>query len=204
MKQVIGIYCGNRWGSAWDEHSLKDGIGGSETWAIQLSSVFQKWGFHVIIFGEPAEHHFAENGVEYVPWQDFKKRCEYQHFDYFISSRTTKELTPDIDCNNIYIMGHDTEVDLRYDSPALKLDRIKKVMLLSEWQKQIYLANYTELTKDRVILTCNGVDQSYYQNVDDRQKENMMVWSSAPERGLKTFITYIMCLKFSKKFLTLS
>lgn len=192
MKQIIGIYCGNCWFTNWDEDTVKEGAGGSETWAVELASVFQRYGFHVIVFGQPIENHFAENGVEYVKAEDFVKRCEYQHFDYFISSRKTEELTPSLpDCTNIFIMGHDTEIELRYDTAVLKLDRVKKIMLLSDWQKRIYLANYEGLTEDRIIKTCNGVIQERYENIDEDKKENLMIWSSAHERGLKTFIDYI-------------
>lgn len=191
MKQIIGIYCGNCWFTNWDEDTIKEGAGGSETWAVELASVFQRYGFHVIVFGQPIENHFAENGVEYVKAEDFVKRCEYQHFDYFISSRKTEELTPSLpDCTNIYIMGHDTEIELRYDTAVLKLDRVKKIMLLSDWQKKIYLANYTGLTEDRIITTCNGVNKDLYQDVDEYWKENTMIWSSSPERGLFMFIKY--------------
>ena len=192
MKKIIGIYCGNNWRSNWDEETIRNcGGGGSETWAVELSEEFQKLGFHVIVFGKPKLHHFSDAGVEYVPWQDFEKRCEYQHFDYFISSRLSYEITPWIDCNNIYIIGHDTEIEHRYDTPVLKLDRVKKIALLSDWQKKIYLANYTGLTEDRIFLTSNGVDMSLYENVDIGCKENSMVWSSCKERGLQEFLDYI-------------
>ena len=192
MKQVIGIYCGCKWFNNWDEKTVREqGAGGSETWAVELADVFQRWGFHVIIFGQPEQHHFSETGVEYVPWYDFEKRCEYQHFDYFISSRLTYEITPNISCDNIYVMCHDTEIENRYDTPVLKLDRVKKIVLLSEWQKRIYLANYSGLTEDRIFITSNGVDMSLYQNIDYFSKENAMAWSSCKERGLNIFINKI-------------
>ena len=88
MKKVIGIYTYYHGMNEpyWDENS--DNMGGSETWTIRIAEEFQKKGFHVIVFGNPQVWHFSAGGVEYVPKQLFGLRCQYQHFDYFISSRT--------------------------------------------------------------------------------------------------------------------
>ena len=50
MKKVIGIYCGDFTynGKFWDSDIVRaGGAGGSEIWAVELASEFNKLGFHV-------------------------------------------------------------------------------------------------------------------------------------------------------------
>ena len=204
MKKVIGIYCGDfsiADGKNWDSTYVRShGAGGSETWAVELASAFQKKGFHVIVFGVPDCWHFDAEGVEYVPYWMFQHRCEYQHFDYFISSRRTEEITPYLECPNIYIMSH--EIGVFKESwgnfatfNELKMDKVKKIAVLSEWHKEATKKLYPELMDEQLFITCNGIDQALYQGEDSSplstKKKNMMVWSSCLCRGLEFFGKYV-------------
>ena len=100
MKKVIGIYCGDFTynGSQWNSATVRaNGAGGSEIWAVELASAFYKLGFHVVVFCNCPEWWFDPEGVEYVPYWMFHHRKQYQHFDYFISSRRAEEITPDFE-----------------------------------------------------------------------------------------------------------
>ena len=192
MKQVICIYCGVE--SIVDEDDiLKNGAGGSETWACELSMAFANRGFHVIVFSGCERWYFGTNGVEYVPATLFERRCEYQRFDYFISSRRVDILSNKISCNNIYVMSHDISLWFCDDYDGLKLDLVKKIACLSNyhlWCTKSWYQN--KLSDDRLFLTSNGVNMSLYNDVDLQKKENMMVWSSRKERGLHFFVTKVM------------
>lgn len=187
MKKVVGIYCGYVVGHYWDECSLNSGIGGSETWAIYVSAELQKRGYHVIVFNETETWHFSADGVEYVPFQMFNDRCQYQHFDYFITSRRTEEIDYNISCDNIFLMMH----DLSLFNDDFKLDRIKKIGCLSNFHAENTKAIYpgVKFRKDNFFITCNGVNHDLYK--ETFQKENMMVWSSCRERGLPQFMDYV-------------
>lgn len=196
MKKVIGIYTYYHGINEpyWDENS--NNMGGSETWTIQMANEFQKMGFHVIVFGNPQNWHFSSLGVEYVPRFSLNSRCEYQRFDYFISSRTAVELTPKINCDNIYIMSHEAIINGANTYYDLKPDIFKKIACLSEWHKNCLLSQYSGLTPDRLFLTFNGVDNSLYENVDLDEKRNLIVWSSCKERGLRYFVNAVFpCIK---------
>lgn len=196
MKKVIGIYCGDfsyKNGEHWDSYVIRSqGAGGSETWAVEIASAFQKKGFHVIVFGNPDFWKFDDEGVEYVPYYLFKSRCQYQHFDYFISSRRTDEITPYLECPNIYLMSHEIGIFHKYwgnfvDFRGLKMEKVKKIAVLSEWHKNATKSLYPELLDEQLFLTFNGIKQEPYQNIDHSKKRNMMVWSTCLNRGITFF-----------------
>ena len=193
MKQVIGIYCGNLTDYYWDENTiLENGGGGSETWAVEIAREFQSRGFHVIVFGNPDCWKFASSGVEYVPFSMFHHRCEYQHFDYFISSRQISEIGHFLKCDNVYIMSHDICLHYADEAKDLKLDRVKKIAYLSEWHRDILEKWYKDgIPNGQMFKTINGVDPSIYSKSSEFTKENMMVWSSRSERGLRYFINWV-------------
>lgn len=198
MKKVIGIYCGDFAHYNWDSYYVrKNGTGGSETWAVELASAFYRLGFHVIVFGEPDFWKFDDEGVEYVPYQMFEHRCSYQHFDYFISSRRADEITPYLECPNIYIMSHEIGVFNGYwgnfsDYEGLKMDKVKKICVLSEWHKNETKKIYPKLTDDQLFINFNGIDRTLYQKIDYNLKKNKMVWSTCLNRGLTFFGEWVL------------
>ena len=125
MKEVIGIV--NPVLQEFDESSLSKGVGGSETWAIEIAKCFVKLGYHVIQFCLCENWHISASGVEYVPIKLFEARCQYQRFDYMIVSRCVNFVLYDDDghpyihdiskiisstkcCDNVYMMVHDVYI----------------------------------------------------------------------------------------------
>lgn len=200
MKKVIGIYCGDFTynGEYWDSNIVRtNGAGGSETWAVEMASEFNKIGFHVVVFCCCSVWHFDNEGVEYVPYQYFEGRAEYQHFDYFISSRRSEEITEKINCPSIYIMSHEIGIFNKFwgnfeTFSGLRMDIVKKIGVLSEWHKQATLKLYPELREDQLFITSNGIDQTLYKKIDYSKKKNMMVWSTTLNRGMTFFGKYVL------------
>lgn len=200
MKKVIGIYCGDFTynGKPWNGYTVRsEGAGGSEIWAVELASAFHNLGFHVIVFCNCPEWWFDPEGVEYVPYWMFDSRKLYQHFDYFISSRRAEEITPDFECPNIYLMSHEIGIFNKYwgnfeTFEGLKMDKVKKIGVLSEWHKKATLKLYPKLREEQLFITHNGIDQSLYENVEHQKKRNMMVWSTALNRGMTFFGKYVL------------
>ena len=196
MKKVIGIYTFYLGQNEPFWESDSNNLGGSETWTINIAEEFQKMGYHTIVFGNPHCWHFSPSGVEYVPRGLFYERCQYQHFDYFISSRVAYELSSEINCENIFIMSHEAVINLASTFDDLKPNLFKKMFCLSEWHKNALISQYNGLTEDRLSLTFNGVNTGLYDGVESVSKRNMMVWSSCKERGLKYFIDAVFpCIK---------
>lgn len=201
MKKVIGIYCGEMSYNAnkkWDSDVVRnEPCGGSEVWAVELSSQFNKMGFHVIVFCYCEYWHFDSEGVEYVPFYLYPMRCQYQHFDYFISSRLVDPLIDDLCCDNIYIMCHEKGIFDRYwgnfaSYEQLKIDKIKKIAVLSEWNKEETKKFYPQIPEDKYMITFNGVDDKFYKDIDFNAKKNMMLWSSCLNRGITFFGKYVL------------
>lgn len=201
MKKVIGIYCGEMSynnGQQWNSEIVRaNGCGGSETWAVELSSEFRKLGFHVIVFCNCPAWIFDEEGVEYVPYWLFESRCDYQYFDYFIASRVVECLINKLECPNIYIMCHEKGIFNRYwgnfaSFEQLKMGKVKKIAVLSEWNKEETKKMYPLLTDNDFMLTYNGVDDSLYQNIDFSKKRNIMLWSSCLNRGMTFFGKHVI------------
>lgn len=192
MKKTVGIFCGP-WERNWDETTLGEGkcVRGSESWAIYLASELQKDDYNVTIFAMPEREHFAANGVEYVPWQKFVDRCQYQVFDHLIISRRTDVISDKLNCDSIYVMCHDMIVSGCQNVQDLKLDKVKKFSYLSSWHKDFLKRVYLGFPNEKMFLSANGVDHSLYQDINNDSKENMMVWSSSPERGLYFFLSEI-------------
>ena len=193
MKKIVGIYCGNLTDGTWDEETvLKNGGGGSETWAVETAREFQRRGFHVIVFGNPDRWKFSLSGVEYVPFQMFNSRIQYQKFDYFISSRQAAEITQELSCPNVYLMAHDVCFHYAGTVSDLKLDRVKKIGYLSDYHKWCLSDWYKyEIPDDKFLKVSNGVDETLYNDVDSFVKKNKMVWSSRSERGLTYFLDWV-------------
>jgi hypothetical protein len=196
MKKVIGIYCGNVNGDNepfWDSDICREkGIGGSETWAVNIAHEFRKMGYHVIVFGNPQYWHFDNDGVEYVPYWMFESRSEYQHYDYLIISRRCDILEIDFECDNVYLMSHEIGIFDKYwgrfaTYDQLHMDKVRKIGVLSEWHKNATMKMYPQLKEEQLFITCNGIDMSLYDNIDWSKKRNMMVWSTCLNRGLTFF-----------------
>ena len=200
MKKVIGIYCGDFTynGNYWDSDIVRaNGAGGSETWAVEVASEFNKLGFHTIVFCNCEVWHFDGEGVEYVPYTMFDWRSEYQHFDYFISSRRAEEITPYFECHNVYLMSHEIGIFNKYwgnfeSFEGLKMDKVKKIGVLSQWHKDATMKLYPQLREEQLFITQNGIDQTRYETVDNSKKRNMMVWSMALNRGMTFFGEWVL------------
>ena len=195
-KKIIGIFCGilylpDELVHEWDETALNEGIGGSETWAISVSSELSKLGFHVIMFAD-CEHHFSSDGVEYYSYKEFVSVCNKTRFDYFIVSRFASIVSNTINCDNIFIIAHDNYILEAYNLSDLKLHLVSKIITLSTFQEKRLLEEYEGLTRDRFIRSGNGIDWGLYSDVDTYEKKNKMVWSSDKSRGAKYLITKIL------------
>ena len=200
MKKVIGIYCGEMTylpGQKWDSDIVRNNpCGGSETWAVELSSQFNKLGFHTIVFCNCEIWHFDNEGVEYVPYWLFESRCDYQYFDYFIVSRDINGIIDKLECPNVYLMCHERGIFDRYwgnfaEYDQLKMGRVKKIAVLSEWNKEETKKFYPQIPEEKYMITFNGVKTDLYEDVANVEKQNIMLWSSCLNRGMTFFGKYV-------------
>lgn len=193
MKQIIAIYAGPI-GEKWDEHSVLNGMPGSETWAAMISAEFARMGFHVMLFGNPAEWHFDASGVEYVPAALMGALLAHRKVDYFIFSRDLRPINAWIECPNVYVQAHDPYLYVEEGNPSLKLDKVKKICCVSRWQRDLLLSQYglDHSFDGRFMTGFNGVDGRFYKG--EAVKSNSMVFSSACDRDLLTLMRFVFPL----------
>ena len=200
MKDIIGIFCGEltfpkELMHHWDESNLfKGGIGGSEVWAIEIAKQFIKNGYRCIIFGDPEKCYVAESGIEYVTTDRTLSVIEATKFKYFIASRKTFILEHNINAEYIYLMLHDPFVCFTSEYEDLHMDKISKIAIQSDFQKRMIKNIYHGLTNEDFFRTFQGVDQTYYKDVDSFHKKNKMLWSSHKIRGSRFLIEKIFPL----------
>lgn len=156
-------------------------FGATESWVYGISEEISKWCFRVTVFTDvfPESIHFA----------DYRER---ESFD--LES-----------CFDILIMTTDIEksMNVRYEKfiaiPTCEFFNtdfigtvtMDKMGMLSDWQEQWFSHAYSA-PKDlmfRHFLPCR---YDLYKNYKEYGKENSMVWSSAPIRGLRFFIERIL------------
>ena len=204
MKEVIGIV--NPVLQEFDESSLAKGVGGSETWAIELSKCFVKLGYHVIQFCLCRDWHISQSGVEYVPIKLFEARCQYQHFDYMIVSRAVNFVLYDNDsnpyvydiskiissskcCDNVYLMAHDIYIMDSTEQRKIYISRrnydiFDKVVCLSETAQQA-IKEYNRFPAEKLVgIIPNGINLNDFNDLYTGQRDNVLLWSSRPERGM--------------------
>lgn len=187
MKKSVGIYVGPYYYN-WDDTSVEAGIGGSESWALEVALELSKLGYEVIVYADPVAPKELNSSCQLVPYiQYFSDLQQGRRFDYFIYSRVIDQVSPWLKCDNIYAMAHDVTL-ISHRPNSYNLSRIKKVGYLSDWHKDNLLADLSHhgLVPDRLFKTINGFSDRYY--TDTPPKSLSTVWSSSLLRGF--FMTY--------------
>jgi len=185
----------------WDPNTPNTrGIGGSETACVELARELAALGHEVTVYGDlpngaahPVGYSIGFNGVHYVHWQNARAPIEC---DVFISSRQAAimERPDDVRARVKLLWVHD--VNVGPDSPQMQrwLLRFDRVLCLSEWHRGYFLSCYPGLDPAKVLVTRNGIDPARFRVKgfsDDEGllfKQNHLVFSSSPNRGLDTLV----------------
>lgn len=177
----------------WDERNLETGgIGGSEVWAIMLASQFQKDGNKATVFCDCNSFHYAADGVEYIPYRNFKSICKYADYDLVIISRYADVLRDGITAKRIVLMAHDC---VYVNCPTFADNTVGAAdayMFQSDFQKEQLLMFYPQLKDKTWFRTAQCVDGSRYSGTV--KKKNKMLWSTHKRRGSKFLIEKILPL----------
>jgi hypothetical protein len=162
----------------WDGETLyKKGLGGSETFTVKYTEKLVEFGYNVIVFCN-CENDKIVNNVCYLPLQKIVTNLPTLSIDYCIINRYP-EYIPYISkfVDNVYCVFHDLFGNLLLlDTPQLK-----KIFLISDWHKQVFLEKYPEFINKTDVVSY-GIDLNSFENY---QKENMsFIFPSFPNRGL--------------------
>lgn len=179
--KTVAIYTGS-FLYCWDEQTVANGMGGSETWAVEVSSELAKLGYDVTLFNcceTPHEvfPHFNIRRYEEL----FQEGAEGKYYDIVIMSRLVDQLPTGLQYGTLIGVAHDTE----FLTENLLTDKYDYYCYLSEWHKYHLLEYYPQLREcqHKLVQISNGFSKSLYSSSIHSNKKNSTVWSSSLIRG---------------------
>jgi hypothetical protein len=172
--------------SEWSGSSiLKNGVGGSETYIIEMARHIQRQGyFQVFVFCNCLEKETFEN-VEYLPLKDYYDFITQYNVQHVIISRFSEYYPATLLCNveNIYFVVH----DLSLSGIIVPVDKkLKKIFCLTEWHVDYFNKIFPSLKE----LTCPlyyGINPIFQQTT--KKQPYSFIYSSFPGRGLLELLT---------------
>ena len=162
---------------------LKKGMGGSETYIVEMARYIQKSGkFNVWVFCK-CSHEESWEGVQYLDLSKYYSFIRENQIHTCIISRFSEYLpaTYKSYVKNIHIVVHDltTSGIVIPNEPKLK-----HVFLLSEWHKE-YFDNIFSGLKNKTIPFHYGIDFQNFKKLSLNNKiKNSFIYSSFANRGL--------------------
>lgn len=163
----------------WTPKSVeKNGIGGSELMAIEMSKRLASQGHKVRVYsGCGSSGEGIYDGVEYRTVDKFQDlTC-----DVLIVSRRTDMLGDqyNIEAKLKLLWVHDVYAIAATNELLLKAD---KILALSEWHKQ-NLIQVHNLHPDHIIVTRNGIDLNRFKNKNITRNNLKCINASSPDRS---------------------
>lgn len=166
----------------WDPSTpSKQGLGGSETAAIEMARELVKLGRKVTVYAEASgvydgvlyEHHSTFHGA----------KCKV-----FIASRApwAIEVFGSVAADLKLLWVHDIHCGPASPQMERWLHRFDRVLCLSKWHAGFFASCYPTLHPDKIIVTRNGIDPGRFSK--EVPKLNHMVFSSSPNRGLELLL----------------
>jgi 2-polyprenyl-3-methyl-5-hydroxy-6-metoxy-1,4-benzoquinol methylase/glycosyltransferase involved in cell wall biosynthesis len=171
----------------WSPDSTKDtGIGGSETAAICMARELVKLGHRVRVFNDCPNLDGLYDGVEYHHYGMFNPSVTC---DVLIVSRAPWASEVPIKARSKYLWVHDIHCGPYNPKMHQDLLRFDRFLCLSEWHKhQSFLPTYPDIYPNSVIVTRNGIDVDRFVGGDRLLRENKLIFSSSPNRGLDALL----------------
>lgn len=170
----------------WDEKS--EGLGGSETWILEVSSFLKERGYEVVIYSFPFYEHISENGVIFKNYSDYNG----EYFDIAVISRICENYFQ-INAGHKFCFSHDI-LPWGLTEEMCRDTNFQGIGVLSEWHKNFILEHFPFVDEKQLFFFSNGYNEELYGNADKVEKENAMVWSSQPERGFNFLMEKVIPL----------
>jgi predicted O-methyltransferase YrrM len=169
----------NKWSGS---NILTTGVGGSETYIIEMARYIQKHGkFQVIVFCKCEKEENFE-GVEYKELSTFTQFVNTNYVQHCIVSRFSEYLPVAYKgyVENVYLVLH----DLGPSGNVIQMDRkLKNVFCLTEWHVQYFTNQFKDLSPITVPFYY-GIDFNKFKNENVSKQPFKFIYSSFPNRGL--------------------
>ena len=168
----------------WSGSSInKEGIGGSETFIIELSRHIANalnYNYEIYVFCKTDADEIFDN-VNYKNINDYVHFLNNNKITICIISRFSEYIPVTIknDVDSIYLIVH----DLIPSGNAIPIDnKLKGILCMSEWHKNYFL-NYMPMFKDLTFIFPNGINVTKYP-INYKKKKHSFIYSSFANRGL--------------------
>jgi glycosyltransferase involved in cell wall biosynthesis len=159
---------------------LTKGVGGSETFIIEMAKYMQKNGkYNVIVFCKCNEEDNFD-GVIYRNLTEFSRFISENIVEHCMVSRYTEYIPLCIRSHvqNLYLILH----DLLLPETIIPINpKLKHIFCLTDWHAQYFLS-YFPIFKDITKTFSYGIDQSKF--IECKKKKHKFIYSSYPNRGL--------------------
>lgn len=160
----------------------KNGVGGSETFVIEIARYIQKNGeFNVVVFCNCEDNDIYE-GVEYRMIKEYSSFICNNEIHTCVISRYPEYLPVTYSCNNVlnvYLILHDL---IRDGEVIIRNNKLRNILCLSDWHCEMFKSMFPILS-DLVIPFSYGVDFNLFNKSNGKQKYKF-IYSSFPHRGL--------------------
>lgn len=184
--------------------SEENNLGGSETWAVEISKQFVRNNYNVFLFTRNPIWHWSLSGVQYIPINKLSNFLTYIKFDYIFISRyifsSTLNLLNDYPLhNNLYWIAHDTDILIDYEnitidkfnSNNILKNHLNKIICMSDFCKEC-IQSILNLDDSYFEIIGNGLTLSLFNTNKKTYKDNNLFWSSRWERGLELIVNHIL------------
>ena len=160
---------------------LTKGVGGSETFTIEMAKYLQKTGyFKVIVFCRCQKNEVFE-GVEYININNYFNFIQENYVHSCIIGRYSEYYPYTLESNveNIYLIAH----DLDFTGNIIPIHpKLKKIFCLSQWHVE-YFGNIYNQLKHLLAPFGYGIDIDLFKP-EENKIPYKFVYSSFPIRGL--------------------
>lgn len=192
MKKIIAIICDN--GPIYESYDM----GGSETWAIEISKQFAYNDYYVMIFSASNQWISCDN-IEYIPISRLENiishvKIEYTFIFRYIFTQTLDILSKYINNKKVYWICHD--IIAMIDNKPVNSERIQnnywlntnlnKFICMSAFGKEC-IKQFIPVSDNQFEIIGNGINFDFINKDNNAEKDNSFLWSSRHERGLKLF-----------------
>lgn len=181
-RKKIVFYAGpslERWNP---DTAKKNGIGGSETAMIRLSSLLAKKGHEVVVYGDCEGIEGTFDNVKYLHYTKYPN----MECDVNIVSRKLFAFDHQFKAKLTFAWAHDVWFIGNLNEAIDK--RINYYLTLSNWHKDFVSNHYPWVNKDKFLLTRNGIDVDKFKKEYVKRNKYKAVYSSSPDRGLDTLL----------------
>ena len=179
-KPLLVFVADGGWGPWTGRDILTKGVGGSETYIIEMARHIQRDGTYKVMVFCRCESKDLFEGVEYRPIDGFHSFVATNVIQTCVVSRYSEYLPVAIKgyVENLYFVLHDLgPTGLIVPLPP----KLKKIFCLTEWHKEHFLKNFPSC-QDRTDVFSYGIDSSRFQRGTKRPRS--FLYSSFPNRGL--------------------